>query len=227
MYPRSKQGNFGDTTDMLPFYAYLNRLFRRTVTHREGDGTKILAYNRNILAAMAPNANGFEFSIFDFIWKEIKAISENPLKSYRYAPYLMHMIERVTAQTFFCEKEHHPLWIKNDLRALVEESRAAAPHSSPLRAARGRGQPRDKPPSPIWKIFSLLFGMCKSQRAADVKAQHERRERRKINKSVKEIRTHLNLQPLSSPIVFEGEESPEIETFEERIARFDEETPMQ
>jgi hypothetical protein len=67
MYPRSKQGNFGETTDMLPFYAYLNRLFRRTVTPREGDGAKILAYNKNILAAMAPNANGFEFSIFDFI----------------------------------------------------------------------------------------------------------------------------------------------------------------
>jgi hypothetical protein len=32
MYPRSKQGNFGETTDMLPFYAY----------------------NKNILAAMAP-----------------------------------------------------------------------------------------------------------------------------------------------------------------------------
>jgi hypothetical protein len=44
---------------------------------------------------------------------------------------------------------------------------------------------------------------------------------------VKEIRTHLNLQPLSSPIAFEGEESPEIESFEERMARFDEETPMQ
>jgi hypothetical protein len=24
MYPRSKQGNFGETTDMFPFYAYLN-----------------------------------------------------------------------------------------------------------------------------------------------------------------------------------------------------------
>jgi hypothetical protein len=24
MYPRSKQGNFGETTDMLPFYAYIN-----------------------------------------------------------------------------------------------------------------------------------------------------------------------------------------------------------
>jgi hypothetical protein len=35
MYPRSKQGSFSETTDMLPFYAYLNRLFRRTVTPRE------------------------------------------------------------------------------------------------------------------------------------------------------------------------------------------------
>jgi hypothetical protein len=167
---------------MIPFYAYLNRLFRRTVTPREGDETKILAYNKNILSAMAPNANGFGFSVFDFIWEEIKAILENPLKSCGYAPYLMHMIERVTARTFFCEKEHHPLRIKNDLRAPMENLRAAAPHSSPPRAARGRGQPRDKPPSPIQKNFSLLFGMCKSQHAANVRAQHERRERRKITK---------------------------------------------
>jgi hypothetical protein len=121
MYPRSNQRNFGETTEMLPFYAYLNWLFRRTVTPRQGDGTKILVYNRNILAVMAPNANGFEFSIFDFIWDEINAISENPLKSCGYAPYLMHMIERVTAHTFLYEKKHHPLWIKNDLRALVED----------------------------------------------------------------------------------------------------------
>jgi hypothetical protein len=37
----------------------------------------------------------------------------------------------------------------------------------------------------------------------------------------------LNLQPPSSPIVSEGEESSEIESFEERIARFDEKTLMQ
>jgi hypothetical protein len=63
------------------------------VAHRKGDGTKILAYNKNILTAMAPNANEFEFSIFDFIWEEIKVISENPLKRCGYAPYLMHIIE--------------------------------------------------------------------------------------------------------------------------------------
>jgi hypothetical protein len=119
------------------------------VTPRKGDGIKIPAYSKNILPAMASNANGFEFSIFDFICEEIKAIMENPLKSCGYAPYLMHMIERVTAQTFFCKKEHHPLQIKNNLRAPVEDSRAAALHSSPHRVVRRRGQLRDKPPSPI------------------------------------------------------------------------------
>jgi hypothetical protein len=69
--------------------------------------------------------------------------------------------------------------------------------------------------------------MCKSQYAADVRAQHERRERSKITKSVKELRTHLNLQPPSSSIASEGEESSEIESFKENIARFDEETPVQ
>jgi hypothetical protein len=69
--------------------------------------------------------------------------------------------------------------------------------------------------------------MCKSQHIADVKAQHERRERKKITKSVNEIRYHLDLQPPSSPIASEGEESPKIESFEERIAHFDEETLVQ
>jgi hypothetical protein len=114
------------------------------------------------------------------------------------------------------------LHIKNDLRALVEDSRAAAAHSSPPKAARGRGQPRDKPSSPIWKIFRLLFGMCKSQHAIDVKAPHERCERKKITKSMKEICAHLNLQPPSSTIASEGEESPKNKSFEKRIARFDE-----
>jgi hypothetical protein len=44
---------------------------------------------------------------------------------------------------------------------------------------------------------------------------------------VKEICTHLNLQPPSSPIASEDEESLEIESFEEMIAHFDEETPVQ
>jgi hypothetical protein len=112
MYPRNKSGNFGETVDMLSFFAYLNRLFRKTMTPREGDGLKISAYNKNIIAAMTPNTNGFEFSVFYFIWEEIKTISENPLKSCGYAPYIMHLIERVIGRTFGHDKEHHPLRIK-------------------------------------------------------------------------------------------------------------------
>jgi hypothetical protein len=46
-------------------------------------------------------------------------------------------------------------------------------------------------------------------------------------KSMKEICAHMNLQPPSSPIASKGEVSPEIESFEERIAHFDDETPVQ
>jgi hypothetical protein len=69
--------------------------------------------------------------------------------------------------------------------------------------------------------------MCKSQHTTNVKAQHERRARRKDTKSIKEFHTQLNLEPPHSSIASEGEESPEIESFEERIARFDVETPVQ
>jgi hypothetical protein len=76
---------------------------------------------------MNPNDNGFAFSVFDFIWEEIKTILENPLKSCGYAPFIMHMIERVSGCTIGYDKEHHPLRIKNDLRAPIKDRRAAAP----------------------------------------------------------------------------------------------------
>jgi hypothetical protein len=110
------------------------------MTPREGDSSNISSYNRNLLVAMAPRPHEFDFSVFDFIWEEIMTISESPLKSYGYTSYIMHIIERVTGRTFGCDKEHHPLRIKNDLSAPVEERRAVTPHSSPPRAARGRGQ---------------------------------------------------------------------------------------
>jgi hypothetical protein len=54
-----------------------------------------------------------------------------------------------------------------------------------------------------------------------VKGWNERRTRRKYTKSVKEIRAHLNLQPPRYPIASEGEESLNVESFKERVARFD------
>jgi hypothetical protein len=130
MYPKSKRCNYGTTTYLLPFYTYTNRLFRKIMTPREGDGLKIPSYSKNILAVMAPN--GYEFLVFDFIWEEIKAISNSTLKSCGYASYIMHIIERVTGHTFGCDKEHHPLRINNDLKApsrtAVEQPLLMVPH---------------------------------------------------------------------------------------------------
>jgi hypothetical protein len=67
MYTDSKRGSTGTTPDLLPFYAYLNHLFWRTMTPREGDSSNIPSYNRNLLVAMAHRPHGFEFSVFDFI----------------------------------------------------------------------------------------------------------------------------------------------------------------
>jgi hypothetical protein len=67
MYHGSKKWSIRTTSDLLPFYDYLNRLFRRTMTLREGDSSNISSYNRNLLVAMAPHPHGFEFSVFDFI----------------------------------------------------------------------------------------------------------------------------------------------------------------
>jgi hypothetical protein len=76
-------------------------------------------------------------------------------------------------------------------------------------------------------MFKLLFDLCKSQHATEVKAQQERCARRNHTKSVKEIHAHLNLQPPRSRIASEEEESSDIEAFEERLAHFDEETLVQ
>jgi hypothetical protein len=157
MYPGSKRGSIRTTSDLLPFYAYLNHLFWRTMTPREEDSSNIPSYNRNILVAMAPRPHGFEFSVFDFIWGEIKAISESPLKSCVYALYIMHMIERVTGRTFGYDKEHHSLWIKNDLRAPMEQRGAAAPHSSSPRAALLKHRVKLLTTWGLWTTRNLLF----------------------------------------------------------------------
>jgi hypothetical protein len=46
-------------------------------------------------------------------------------------------------------------------------------------------------------------------------------------KSMKEIRAHLNHEPAHSPIASEGKESPEVESFEERVAQFEVENLVQ
>ena len=50
-----------------------------------------------------------QFSVGDFIWQEIKNLSENPQKICSYSPYIMYMIKKVTGTRFPNDVKHKPL----------------------------------------------------------------------------------------------------------------------
>ena len=122
------------------------------------------------------------FSVFDFIWCEIRSVGERPLKGCGFAPYIMHMIEQVIGHTFLYDKVHKALKIVADLPEIgvppagpgggavatgadAPVGGAAAGGASPLPHASSRSSSHHhSPPSPIRKKFSAIFGMCKDIR---------------------------------------------------------------
>jgi hypothetical protein len=66
----------GTINGLLPFYAYLNKLLRKTLNPKEGDASNVLAYTRNLLYKM--KAHPQLFDAFDFIFEEIRLISMMP-----------------------------------------------------------------------------------------------------------------------------------------------------
>jgi hypothetical protein len=113
MYTPGQEWNFGQVNGMLPFYAYLRRMFRKTLAPREVDQSNVSSYRRDLLKHMSPSEP--EFSVVDYIWEEIHSISGSPQKSCGYAPYLMHVIEAITNYTFVYDHEHKPFHLKNDV----------------------------------------------------------------------------------------------------------------
>jgi len=62
------------------------------------------------LLALTPSEP--EFSVFDYIWEEIKSISETPQKCCGFGAYLMFMIDQKTHKR--CDYIHPPVDIKKD-----------------------------------------------------------------------------------------------------------------
>ena len=88
-------------------------MFRKTIDCKGGDKGNIADYSRNLLHRMAPDA--LPFSVFDFIWSEIRSVGERPLKGCGFAPYIMYMIEQVIGHTFEYDKIYKVLKIVVDL----------------------------------------------------------------------------------------------------------------
>ena len=107
MYPRNEVGNVGKITGMYTYYSIMNRLLRKTISQRGGNPSDISLHAKNLLARLRPR--GEDFCVADYIWEEIKYISENPQKICAYAPYLMELIEKATKIKFQIDVKHEPI----------------------------------------------------------------------------------------------------------------------
>ena len=94
---------------------------------------------------------------------------------------------------------------------------AAVGQASPLPHAPSHSSScRRSPPSPIRKMLSAIFGMCKDIRTYQ---RQEREARRKDTRTLKQIASRLELVPPRSPLLDEAGSEPETE--EQQQARYD------
>ena len=211
----------GKVLGIHPTYRYLDRMFRKTIDCKGGDKGNIADYSRNLLHRMALDAR--PFSVFDFIWCEIRSVGERPLKGCGFAPYIMHKIEQVTEHTFEYDKIHKALKIVVDLpeigvplvgpevAAAIEadaptSGATAGGASPPPRVSPHSTSHRGSPPLPIHRFFSSIFGMC---RDIQVRQQKEREARRKDTRTIKQIAARLELEPPRSPPSDDAPSEPE------------------
>jgi hypothetical protein len=78
-----------------------------SITPRDGNPSEITKFQKNLMIALRPGAP--EFSVGDFMWQEIKHLSEDPKKICSYSPYIIYMIEKVAKTEFPKNVTHKPL----------------------------------------------------------------------------------------------------------------------
>lgn len=94
----------GTTKGMIPYYHFMNQLFRYILCTKGGDLDNISNMSKNLLARMHPSKE--DFNVFDFIWEKIIICSYSPKKSCHYAPYIFVMIKAVTNLDILTDKAH-------------------------------------------------------------------------------------------------------------------------
>jgi hypothetical protein len=125
MYAPGQEGNAWTINGLYTFYSILNKLFRKTICLRDRDPTNVSQSVINLLANMRDGAP--PFSVIDFIWEVIKAISMNPQKTCGFPPYLMFVIEDVTNRSFPKDGFHMPLRTNPTKKPLIPPAQDSSP----------------------------------------------------------------------------------------------------
>jgi hypothetical protein len=214
--------------NLYTYYASLNRLLRVSITPRDGNPSEITKFQKNLMVALRLGAP--EFSVGDFIWQEIKNLSEDPKNICSYSPYIMYMIEKVTKTEFPKNVTHKPLKVnpsKNPqlpsprveeaprLEEEIFEERAARPDQpqtgaqvvTGLTGGWEHGGPR-RSTSPLRKFLNVIFGMCRSQHDIQVEQQRYRRVNMQMRDTMKLMHNAQGFQPPRSP---PSPKSPQVE----------------
>ena len=203
MYNDEAHFEVGTTTGLLPFYDYLNKLFRKTLAPKGSDASRILSYSLNLLHRMREDTRRFD--VFNFIWEEIRLSSNDPKKGCVYAPYIMCMIENVTGQTFYKEQKHTGYQVR-----MIQTPYRMASGSTKYRTASPASPPSVSTPKSIKRTLVAIFCLCKrNSEAID-----------KIARKQKKLYNHLGLENSSSDS--SGSSIPSIVSTEEDQAEEEE-----
>ena len=84
----------GQTVYLKPYFYVLNNILHQILYLKGGDSTYLRDDSQKVLDRFGLDFD--KFSISRYIWNKIHSVSEDLVKHYPYAPYLMHVIEQVS-----------------------------------------------------------------------------------------------------------------------------------
>jgi hypothetical protein len=129
---------------------------RRTLAPRISDSDTIPTYETNLLDALMKHER---FDVFDYIVDEIWNIAINPLRSCRFALYIICMIKMVAHEGFYKDVAHEllrPAVLKAPARC-----HTSPPDVAPTRTTHGGGASSSSSNSSFLKMFWGIFAMCR------------------------------------------------------------------
>ena len=88
----------GKTVWLKPYYYVLNNILHQILYTKIGDSTNLREDSQVVLDCFGDEFT--KFSISRYIWDKIFMASEDVVKHYLYAPFIMHIIEHVSGIHF-------------------------------------------------------------------------------------------------------------------------------
>ena len=139
-----------------PYYYVLNNILRQILYPKIGDSTNLREDSQVVLDCFGDEFT--KFSISHYIWDKIFVASEDVVKHYPYAPFIMHIIEHVSGIHFPSNVPHKVLKLSNKTslqakRELVDLAKgkgkgvSGSSHASPPRASRSHHAHSEEPQS--------------------------------------------------------------------------------